>query len=443
MKNKSKAPAASMESVGMSFEKSNALLERSLRVIPSATQTFSKGYTQFPVGASPLFIERGEGAYVWDVDGNRYIDYILGLGPSILGHGHPAVVAAVSEQVRKGAGHSLATPLEVEVAEMLVERIPCAEMVRFGKNGSDVTSGAVRLARAITGRDRIACCGYHGWHDWYIGTTTRSRGVPDAVRGLTSTFEYNNLDSLKRLFEEFPGQIAAVIMEPVGAEEPKPGFLQGVADLARKNGAVFVFDEVVTGFRLARGGAQEFYGVVPDLACFGKAMGGGLPISALVGRRELMKVCDDIFFSFTAGGEAVSLAACKAVLGVLDGRDVYREIWSKGQLLKDSVNRLAERRGISAQVRCIGPSPKSVIEFRDKGSESSLELRSLFQQEVAARGVLFLTGHSICTALSQDDIQKTVAAYDETLEIMSRALETGAAKSLLRGEVAKPVFRKP
>jgi len=426
----------------MDYRTSDSLLERSLKVIPAASQTFSKGYTQYPAGASPLFLSRGKGARVWDVDGNEFIDYVMGLGPSILGHAHPKVCEAVMRQLELGVSQSLPTLLEVEVAEMLVERIPCAEQVRFGKNGSDATTGAVRLARAITGRDRIACCGYHGWHDWFIGTTSRARGVPRAVQELTKTFEYNNLDSLRALFEEFPREIGTVIMEPVGVEEPTPGFLQSVADLTHEHGALLIFDEIVTGFRLSRGGAQEFYGVTPDLACFGKAMGGGLPISAVVGRQDLMEVFGEIFFSFTAGGEAASLAACKAVLKELDEGDVIKQLWKRGDRLQDSVTTLTDNHGLSDYVRCIGPSPKSVIDFKDKSGESSLLLRSLFQQEVAARGILFLTGHSICAALAESDIDETLAAYNDAFGVIARALDSDNPQSLMRGKVAQPVFRK-
>lgn len=425
------------------FTQSEALLERALKVIPSATQTFSKGHTQYPVGASPLFLERGEGAYVWDVDGNRYIDYPLALGPNILGYGNRAVLEAAQRQLRLGAQFSLPTRLEIEVAEMLVERIPCAEMVRFGKNGSDATSAAVRLARAVTGRERIACCGYHGWQDWYIGTTTRDHGVPKAVKELTHPFEYNDLDSLQRLLDRHPGEFAAVILEPIGVVDPQPGFLEGVQELARKAGAVLVFDEIVTGFRLARGGAQELYGVTPDLACFGKAMANGFPLSAVVGRRELMKVFDEIFFSFTAGGEAVSLAAAKATMGEIDRLDVYPRLWKLGEALRDGFNRLLEAHGLKGRLRCLGPGPHTAVQFKDEKGEDSLLMRTLFQQEVLARGILFLVGHNTCAALSEVDVEQTLAAYDEALAAVKRAMDSGAPQKALRGRQVQPVFRKP
>jgi glutamate-1-semialdehyde 2,1-aminomutase/spore coat polysaccharide biosynthesis protein SpsF len=246
----------------------------------------------------------------------------MALGPIILGHNYPSVTDAVMQQMQDGTTFSLPHPLEVELAEMLVDIIPCAEMVRFAKNGSDATSGAVRLARAYTGRDIIACCGYHGWQDWYIGTTTRNRGVPKVVQELTVPFEYNNIESLKRIFSEHPGQVAAVIMEPFGVEEPRDGFLQEVRDLALHDRALLIFDEIITGFRLALGGAQEYFGITPDLACLGKAMGNGYPIAAVVGPSEIMQLFDEVFFSFTFGGETVSLAAAIATISEMRQKDV-------------------------------------------------------------------------------------------------------------------------
>ena len=282
------------------------LKARAEKLIPTCSQTFSKAPTQFVQGVAPVFLARGEGSHVWDVDGNEYIDYPMALGPIILGHNYPAVTEAVTRQMKDGNIYSLPHPLEVEVAELLVELIPSAEMVRFGKNGSDVTTGAVRAARAFTGRELIACCGYHGWQDWYIGTTTRNQGVPQCVREQTLPFEYNQIESLERILQQNPGKIAAVIMEPVGIVEPQDGFLQQVLDLTHEAGALLIFDEIVTGFRVALGGAQEYYGVTPDMTCCGKAMGNGYPASAVVGRRDVMEWFDEIFFSFTFGGDALS-----------------------------------------------------------------------------------------------------------------------------------------
>lgn len=427
----------------LQFEKSAQWLDRSLRAIPSGTQTFSKGHTQYPRGASPLFLEKGEGAYVYDVDGNKYIDYPLALGPNILGYGNTAVDNAVIHQIRQGVSFSLPHRLEVEVAEMLIDAIPCAEMVRFGKNGSDVTSAAIRLARAVTGRDEIACCGYHGWQDWYIATTTRDLGIPKEVKKLSHTFEYNDLASLETLLQSREGKFAAVILEPMGVIDPAPGFLEGVRALAHTHGAILIFDEIVTGFRLATGGAQELFNVTPDLACFGKAMANGFPLSALVGKREIMERVDDIFFSFTAGGEAVSLAACKATLQEISRLDLYPKLWKLGDKLRDGFNAASEKQGLSTIARCIGPGPHTVVPFKNKEGEDSLFLRSLFQQEAVARGVLFLVGHNICAALEETDVAKTLEAYEEIFDVLKRAIDSDEPEKFLKGKQAQPVFRKP
>jgi glutamate-1-semialdehyde aminotransferase len=425
-----------------SLARSREYFRRAQAVIPSCTQTFSKGYTQFVQGVAPLFLARGKGSHVWDVDGNEYIDYPMALGPIVLGHNDPAVDAAVRAQLADGVAFSLPHPLEVEVSELLTEIIPCAEMVRFGKNGSDATSGAVRVARAYTGRERIAACGYHGWQDWYIGATTRHRGVPQAVRELTHLFTYNDLASLQRLFDAHPGEIAAVIMEPVGVVEPADGFLERVAALARSHGAVLIYDEVVTSFRVALGGAMERYRVTPDLACIGKAMANGFPISAVVGRRDIMQVFDEIFFSFTFGGEALSLAATKATITKVREGDVIPHLWRQGRRLQDGYNALAAERGLGALTRCIGLPPRTVLTFADRQGRDSLAMKSLFQQEVVRRGILNTGGFNICYRHSDHDVEQTLRACRAALEVLAQAVEADDVEARLAGPVIQPVFRR-
>lgn len=427
--------------VERSLIRSAELQAQATAVIPSVTQTFSKGPSQYVQGVAPGFLVRGAGSHVWDVDGNEYIDYPMALGPVILGYNYPAVSDAAIAQIKDGAVFSLAHPLEIEVSEMLVDLIPCAEMVRFGKNGSDVTSGAVRAARAYTGRDIVACCGYHGWQDWFIGTTTRSIGVPEAVRGLTVPFVYNDIASLEQVFADHPGQVAAVIMEPIGIVEPQDDFLQKVRSIATREGAVLVFDEVVTGFRIAMGGAQQHYGVTPDLACFGKAMGNGFPISAVVGRRDIMSIFNEAFFSFTFGGEAVSLAAAKATIREMVDKNVIAELWSSGRQIKDGFNVFAEHFGIAANAHCQGLSPHTVSLFKDAEGRESLELKSLFQQECLKRGVLFLGPQNISYSHSSADIERTLLVYRTAMEICAIALREGDVVGRLEGPVVQPVFR--
>lgn len=423
--------------------RSAELFERASALIPSASQTFSKSTSQFVQGVAPTFLERGKGCFVWDVDGNRYIDHAMALGPVILGHSSPEVDDAVRAALGEGITFTLPHPLEIEVAEMLVERIPCAESVRFGKNGSDATTGAVRAARAITGRDLIAASGYHGWHDWFIGTTTRNAGIPDAVAQQTKTFRYNDLDSLQALFDSHPGQIAAVIMEPVGVEEPTDGFLPAVKELTHANGALLIFDEIITGFRFAAGGAQEYFGTIPDLACFGKALANGFPLSAVVGRAELMKVFDEAFFSFTFGGETVALAAAKATLTRLAQPDVLPHIAEHGTRLRDGFNAFAHAYGIQDHASCLGLPPRTSCRFASHDSADRLVLKSLFQQECLKRGVLFNGGHMPSLSHGRDEIDATLRVYRTAMEILADALAKGDALERLEGPPVQDVFRAP
>lgn len=418
--------------------RSDALWERATRVIPGGSQTFSKGPSQVAPGSAPKYLAKGEGCHVWDVDGHEYLDYTMGLLPLILGYAHPRVNAAVEAQLRDGSTFSLMHPLEVEVAERVAELVPCAEMVRFAKNGSDATAGAVRLARAHTGRDVIACCGYHGWQDWFIGTTTRDRGVPDAVKRLTEPFAFNDLRSLEAVFERHDAQVAAVIMEPVTFEPPAPGFLEQVAGLARRNGAILVFDEIITGFRFSMGGAQELFGVTPDLATFGKSVANGFPLSLVAGRAELMKGFEEVFFSFTFGGEPISLAAAKATLDELGERDGPAYLWRVGRRLKDGVEELISSHGLERTVSCPGLDVWTCLTFE---GDDPYGAKTLFQQECIKRGVLFMANHNTSLAHTEADIDRTLEVYGEAMGVLSTALEQDRIDDLLEGPRVEPVFR--
>lgn len=420
---------------------SQAWLERAKRVIPSCAQTFSKAYTQYVQGVSPIFLRRGKGCRVWDVDGNEYIDYVQGLLPNILGYAHEEVNAAAAAQLAEGHCFSLPHPLEVQLAERLTRLIPCAEMVRFGKNGSDATSGAVRAARAFTGRDRIACCGYHGWQDWYIGSTTRNAGVPKAVRDLTHPFPFNDLASLEKLFNEHLGEFAAVIMEPVNFVEPAPNFLQSVKKLAHKNGALLIFDEICVGFHFGLGGAQKLLGVTPDMACFGKAMGNGFAISCVLGRADIMRTFDEIFYSFTFAGEVASMAAAMKVLDILEQTDALARIESNGRTLQDGVNAMATEAGLGQRIQAVGRPQWSILKFRDKDGGDSALLKNLFQQEAVKRGVLLLATHNLTAAHDGPAIYQTLEAYAEVLKTLASWLGESDPGRFLEGPMTQPVFR--
>ncbi len=423
------------------YRQSEALLERALKTIPLGTQTFSKSKTQYPLGVSPLFVVRGEGSRVWDADGNEFVDFVNGLAAITLGYNDPDVTAAVRSQLDTGTLFSLPHPLEIEVAEQIVDMVPCAEMVRFGKNGSDATAGAVRLARAYTGRDHVAVCGYHGWQDWYIGSTARYRGVPDATRELTHNFRYNDLPSLEALFSEFPGRIAAVILEPMNIQEPAEGFLEGVKTLAHREGAVLIFDETVTGFRFANGGAQERFGVTPDLATFGKGISNGYPLSAVAGSAEIMRLMEEIFFSFTAGGETLSLAATRATLTKLQRQPVIEHLYLQGGKVLDGLRALLEKHGAGHLFSASGNPVWSFFTIKDAPPYSQWEIKTLYLQEMFARGILTLGTHNMSFAHSDSDVARLLSAYDEVIPLIRRAVEAGTLKELLRCRPLEPLFK--
>ncbi|MBF0308643.1 MAG: aminotransferase class III-fold pyridoxal phosphate-dependent enzyme [Magnetococcales bacterium] len=423
------------------YRTSEELLERALRTIPLGSQTFSKSLTQFPRGVSPFFVTHGKGCRVWDADGNEYIDFINALAAVLLGYQDPDVNRAVHEQLDRGVTFSLAHPLEMEVAEKLVATIPCAEMVRFGKNGSDATAGVIRLARAQTGREHVAVCGYHGWQDWYIGSTLRHKGVPEPTRSLTHVFTYNDIASLEKLFAEWPNQIAAVILEPVNVTPPTDDFLQKVAKVTRQNGALLVFDETITGFRFALGGAQEYFGVTPDLATFGKGLANGLPLSAVVGRRDLMKEMEEIFFSFTFGGETLSLAAASATLDKLSREKVVPSLWQHGARLMELLAGRIERHGVGSFLSIGGYPVWSFLLVKDAGNVSQWSIRTLLFQELFQRGILFIGTHNLCYAHGDAEIDRLMEVYDEVFPLLRRAVLEGEMERLLRCAPIQPLFR--
>ncbi len=411
-------------------------------LIPGITQTFSKSPLMFTQGVSPVYVERGEGCFLWDVDGNRFIDYTMALAPCILGYNYEPINRRIVEQLSKGIIFTLPHRVEVELSEKLVELIPCAEMVRFGKNGSDMTTAAVRLARAYTGRDYIACCGYHGWHDWYIAVTSRNYGIPEDVGKYTLTFKYNDIESLERLFDEYSGKIAAVIMEPVSVEPPKDGFLEGVRDITRKNGALLIFDEIVTGFRFSIGGAQQYFGVIPDLACFGKAMANGMPISAIVGRKEIMKLFERVFCSFTFSGETLSIVAALQTIEELINKNVIKHIWGEGKKLMEGLKDLIREKSIEHLLDIKGYPPRNVFLFKGGDEETSLRYKTLFQQECIKRGLLFTGAHNLSFAHTQEVIEKTLSIYEEVMEVFKKTIEEDRVSEAIEGSIVQPVFRK-
>lgn len=425
------------------YEKSDELLKRAVKVTPLGAQTYSKSYRYYCQGDSPSFIDRGEGCYLYDVDGNKFIDFVCALGPITIGYNVEEINDAVKAQLDKGISFSLQAEAEVELAEKIIEIIPCAEMVRFVKNGGDATTAAIRLSRAYTERDLVALSGYHGMHDWSIGSTENNKGIPKAISDLTKTFEYNNIESLEELFNQYPDEIAAVILEPIQANGPKDDFLQKVKELTHKHGAVLIFDEVVSGFRYALGGASELYGIVPDMAAFGKGMGNGLPISAVAGKKEIMKQIEEgIFVSTTFGGEALSLAGSLAALEILEKPGVYEHIWNLGTILKEGLEKLIDKYELNDVILVSGLPPHCGVEFEDVGSLDYLDINSIYSQAMIHNGIITVGINNINLSHTEEEINAYLKAAEEGMINIKKAIEQDSIEGILIGKKVDPVFKR-
>lgn len=426
-----------------SYAHSQEFLKRSLKSIPLGSQTFSKSHIQLPQGCSPLYLDRGHGSRVIDIDGNEFVDLLMALAPILLGYCDPDVDQAIKTQIDKGISFSMPTTLETELAERIIDMIPCAEAVRFGKNGSDATSAAIRLSRAFTKRDKIIACGYHGWHDWYIGSTSRHLGVPQATRDLTISAPYNDLEALHKIFKDHPGDIAAMIMEPMNAEKPHDGYLQAVKELVHANGAILVFDEVVTGFRHANGGAQELFGVTPDLAAFGKAMANGMPLSAITGRADIMALMTDIFFSGTFGGEALSLAASIAVLDKLKREPVVESLWEKGRCFQGQVNSLIDKYHLGGILTMKGQPCFGVMAITPPENVRLEALRTVMLQKLIENDLLTLGIFIMNYAFTKDDEAIAIKAFDKTFQYIAEELSHKPEEFEKRMDIPaiEPVFQ--
>ncbi len=424
------------------YKKSNELFKRAKKVIPLGSQTFSKSYLTFPFEQTPLFLTHGRGAHVWDVDGNKYIDFINGLLPNILGYNDKDVIKAVKKVLPDGPTLSLASDHEILLAEDLVQIIPSAEMVRFGKNGTDVTSAAIRLSRAITGKKRIAVCGYHGWQDWYIGSTSMNNGVPIEVQSLTHSFEYNNINSLEKLFNKFKDEIAAVILEPMSFHYPKKNFLNEVKKLTHENNAILIFDEIITGFRFDIGGAQSLFGVKPDLSLFGKSMGNGFPISAIVGKKNIMMEMENIFYSSTFAGEILSIVAARAVIQKMKNKKVIQRINKNGQKIKDKISNLIKNYKLEDYVELIGHPSWTLLNFKQKEKFDPWELKTFYLQEVLRDGILTGGSHNLCYSHTSKDLMYFFEVYERFFSKLQKiSLEKKGIKKFLKSPTLKPIFK--
>lgn len=425
------------------------LRQRAHALIPGGAHTYAKGDDQFPEEAPP-FIARGEGCHVWDLAGNEYVEYGMGLRAVTLGHAFAPVVEAAKRQLYTGSNFTRPSPIEVECAEMLHSLIPAAEMVKFCKDGSHAVDAAVRLARAFTGRDVVAVCGDHPFFstgDWFIGTTDMNAGIPEATQRLVLKFRYNDLASLEALFTQHPGQIACVIMEAARTEEPRPGYLKSLETLIHAQGAVLIFDEMITGFRWHLHGAQHVYGIVPDLSTFGKALGNGFSVSALAGRREIMRLGgldhdrERVFLmSTTHGAETHSLAAALATMCFYRDYPVIETLYARGARLREGFDRAVADNQLVGYVDLVSRDCNLLFGTRDAEKKPSQTFRTLFMQEMVARGVI-APSFIVSWSHSEQDIDRTVEAAAAALRIYRKGLEDGPDK-YLRGRSVKPVFRR-
>lgn len=431
------------------YEKSVRLQARFHKVIPGGGHTYAKGDDQYPEPL-PLYITHGQGCHAWDTDGNEYIEYGMGLRTVTLGHAYEPVVEAVASQIRHGANFNRPAPIELECAEKLLELIPGAEMVKFGKNGSDVNDAAIKLARAYTGRDLIAVCGdqpFFSVGDWFMGTTPMDAGIPQAIKDLTLKFRYNDLESVSGLFRKHPGKIAAVILEAEKEIPPANDFLLKLKELCRAEGALFILDEMITGFRWHNGGAQMFYGITPDLSTFGKALGNGFALSALAGRREIMRLggLDHdrprvFLLSTTHGAETHALAAGLEVMRTYQREPVVKVLWEQGRKLAEGIGKIVAELKLKDFFFLSGKPCCLTYDTRDADQRPSQAFRALFLQETLKRGVL-APSFVISYSHSDEDVRRTVEVVHAALEIYRKALAEGVEK-YLQGRPVKPVFRK-
>jgi len=433
----------------MQFTKSNQMRPRFNALIPGGAHTYAKGDDQYPEGMAP-YIVRGKGSHVWDVDGNEFIEYGAGLRAVSLGHAFEPVLSRVRAQLELGSNFVRPATIELECAEKFLELVPGADMVKFSKDGSDATSAALKLARAHTGRDMVAVCGNHPFFsvdDWFIGASGMPGGIPDVIRQLTQKFFYNDLNSLQELFNQYPNRIAAVILEAEKETPPAADFFAGIRDLCDRNGAVFILDEMITGFRWHKNGAQAYYDIKPDLSAFGKSLGNGFSVSALAGKKELMKLGGQdhdqervFLMSTTHGAETHSLAAAIATMEYFQANPVVETLWERGKQLADGLRAAADSEGVSDFVPILGKPCCLAFGSRDEGGNPSQPFRTLLMQEIIQRGIL-ATSLVVNYSHSETDIQRTVEAFAEAFKVYRAALDEGVEK-YLKGRSVKPAFRR-
>tara|TARA_B100001093_G_scaffold171299_1_gene164151 strand:+ start:4092 stop:5411 length:1320 start_codon:yes stop_codon:yes gene_type:complete len=409
------------------LKKSLKLYNKSKKYV-AAPSTFSKGLDQFAYGITPFALKKGKGAFVWDVDNNKYIDTIMSLGAIILGHSNPQFNKHIIKQLNNATTLSLTSDLEIELSELISKNVPCAEMVRYGKNGNDATTVAVRLARHVTKKNHILFCGYHGWQDWYISKTSMNGGIPNDISKYSHRFNYNDIKSLEDLLKKFKNQVACIILEPVSKSKPIcnslcqyctkkcKGFLKQVRELADKYNAILIFDEVVTGFRSSVGGYQKISKVTPDLACFSKAIANGLPLSVLAGKKKIMKHSDEIFYSLTFGGETLSLAAALFTIKFLKKNGVCEKIDENGKYLIKEIKNIIRDTHLEHLIDIQGFPYKNFFIFKNSENYNAEIIRTFFIQELAKNNILSAGYHILSYAHNKKVLDTLLKIYKKNLK---------------------------
>ena len=420
------------------FIESKKNFKLAIKNIPLASQTFSKSYKFLPKNRSPLFLKKGKGCYVYDYDKNKYIDLVNGLLSISLGYKIKEIDDSVKKQMKSGVNFSLPNLIENKLAKELIKLIPSAEMVRYAKNGSDATSAAIRLARAFTKRDIILFCGYHGWHDWYIGKTTMNNGIPKSVSNLSKTFKFNDIKSFNNIFKKYKKRIAAVILEPMSFEKPKLSFLKKIKEECKKNKTLLIFDETCTGFRFNIGGAQKLFGITPDLSTFGKGIANGYPLSVLVGKRKFMNVCDKIFFSSTFGGETLSLIAAYETIQFIKKKNVINHLYKMGEILKNEINKSILKNKLSF-ISIKGHPSWSLFEFKNYKKYNNYEIKTYFIEKCIQNGIFTLGTNNLSYSHKIKDIKTIIKNYNKILLDLKTKMDKN--EKLIYYEEIKPLFQ--
>jgi len=426
--------------VTLKITNSNSLKERAKKIIPHQTGTFSRAAQNFVEGVYPVYIESANGSRFIDVDGNEYLDYLCALGPITLGYNYPAVNTAIIEQLKKGILFSLPHRIEVELAELFCQTIPHAEMVKFEKSGSNAVTAAVRGARAFTKRDKIAYCGSGGvWHDWQAAMVSHDGGVPKFNRDLIKIFDYNDFEGLEQIFEDNKNEIAAIVMEPTIYEPPKNNFLKKIRKIADDNNSLLILDEIITGFRLDLQGGQKYFDIKGDITCFGKGLGNGLPISALSGPSEFMKVFDELWVSSTNNSESLSMAGTIAVINEMKEKNTIEYCWKQGKNLFDGWNKISKENEIDSKM--VGYPVRMHMECFNKNKLHSPELKALVLQELVKNGIFMSPGWcGISYSHSSKDIEYTLEIFEKVCNEINQKVNNDNYEDLIEGKMPKTIW---